>query len=132
MDKLTQMNKEILEENLLKTIDEIKEEASISFEECRFIIEPVLEKDKPLTSEDNFMRLNIFSEENIGNKKISLKQTIGVLGGLEPLVPIWINVSFLEMDGDVAVFKLESSLRFRKPTLLRNVDTGHAPFKVAK
>ncbi|HHR2616614.1 TPA: hypothetical protein ACSY4K_03230 [Listeria monocytogenes] len=28
-----------------------------------------------------------------------------------------------------AIFKLETSLRFRKPTLLRNVETGHAPFK---
>ncbi|ENZ3931387.1 TPA: hypothetical protein ACSZAV_08630 [Listeria monocytogenes] len=28
-----------------------------------------------------------------------------------------------------AIFKLEISLRFRKPTLLRNAETGHAPFK---
>ncbi|WP_239690984.1 hypothetical protein [Listeria monocytogenes] len=28
-----------------------------------------------------------------------------------------------------AIFKLEISLRFRKPTLLRNVETGYAPFK---
>lgn len=28
-----------------------------------------------------------------------------------------------------AIFKLKISLRFRKPTLLRNAETGHAPFK---
>ncbi|EQC0912667.1 hypothetical protein ACY2FL_001276 [Listeria monocytogenes] len=28
-----------------------------------------------------------------------------------------------------AIFKLEISLHFRKPTLLRNAETGHAPFK---
>jgi hypothetical protein len=33
------------------------------------------------------------------------------------------------MDGDTAIFKLETSLRFRKPSLLRKNETGHAPFK---
>ncbi|EQA3617235.1 hypothetical protein ACX1RF_001827 [Listeria monocytogenes] len=28
-----------------------------------------------------------------------------------------------------AIFKLEISLRFRKPTLLRNAEIGHARFK---
>lgn len=31
--------------------------------------------------------------------------------------------------GGITIFKLEISLRFRKPTLLRNAETGHAPFK---
>lgn len=45
------------------------------------------------------------------------------------MVPIWINVSFVEMEGEIGIFRLETSLRFRKPTLLRNADTGHPPFK---
>lgn len=129
MTKVTEMNKEILKTNLIATIKEISEKTHIYFSDCKFVIIPIMEKNKPLSSEDDFMRLNILSQKNIGDKKIHLKQVIGVLGGLQPLVPIWINVSFVEFEGNTAIFKLETSLRFRKPSLLRNTETGHAPFK---
>ncbi|WP_088810613.1 MULTISPECIES: hypothetical protein [Listeria] len=129
MEKVTQMNKEIFKNNLIATVAEIREKKNVSFNDCKFIIVPVQEKNKPLSTEDDYMRLNILSKENIGGKKIPVKQTVGILAGLQPLVPIWINVSFYEMEEDTAIFKLETSLRFRKPTLLRNAETGHAPFK---
>lgn len=33
-------------------------------------------------------------------------------------------------ESDFILMNLECSLRFRKPSLLRNQETGHAPFKV--
>lgn len=129
MGEIKQMNKEIFRENLLKTVGEISKKKGLTFTDSKFVIEPVKEKDKPLNGADDMMRLNILSEKNIGNKRISLDNTVNVLCGLQPLVPIWIDVLFVEMNEDTAIFKLRCSLRFRKPTLLRNTETGHAPFK---
>lgn len=129
LEQIKQMNKDIFKENLLKTIQEISNEIGLTSNEYRFIIEPVREKDKPLNSADDMMRLNILSEDNIGGKQLPLINTVNVLCGLEPMVPIWINVIFIGLDETTAIFKLQCSLRFRKPTLLRNVETGHAPFK---
>lgn len=44
-------------------------------------------------------------------------------------VPIWINISLNEIKGEKLVFNFKTSLRFRKPSLLRNAETGHPPFK---
>ncbi|WP_078552277.1 hypothetical protein [Bacillus alkalicellulosilyticus] len=126
---MKQMNKDIFRENLLKTIEEISREKELVYNNCNFVIEPVKEKDKPLNSADDMMRLNVLSEENIGNKLLTLDSTVNILCGLQPLVPIWIDVYFIKMNGSTAVFKLQCSQRFRKPTLLRNAENGHAPFK---
>ncbi|MFI8712831.1 hypothetical protein [Brevibacillus sp. HB2.2] len=129
MEEIKQMNKDIFRENLLKTIEEISKKKRLIFNDCKFVIEPVKEKDKPLNGADDMMRLNILSKENIGNKQLTLDNTVNLLCGLQPLVPIWIDVLFVEMNENAAIFKLRCSLRFRKPTLLRNAETGHAPFK---
>lgn len=129
VEEIKQMNKDIFRENLLKTIEEISRKKGLIFTDCKFVIEPVKEKDKPLNGADDMMRLNILSEENIGNKRLTLDKTVNILCGLQPLVPIWIDVIFVEMNEDTAIYKLRCSLRFRKPTLLRNAETGHAPFK---
>ncbi|WP_328803758.1 hypothetical protein [Paenibacillus sp. USDA918EY] len=126
---MKQMDKEIFRENLQKTIEEISEKKGLRFTDSKFVIEPVRERDKPLNGADEMMRLNILSEENIGNKHFSLDHAVSILCGLQPLVPIWIDVHFLDMNENTAIFKLRCSLRFRKPTLLRNAETGHAPFK---
>ncbi|WP_169744876.1 hypothetical protein [Paenibacillus durus] len=123
------MNKEIFQENLLSTIIEIKDNEKLCFNNYKFIIEPIDEPNKPLNGTDDMMRLILFSEENIGGKKLPLENTINLYCGLVPLVPIWINISYVKMNQDTAIFKLQNSLRFRKPTLLRNVETGHPPFR---
>ncbi|EAD2762731.1 hypothetical protein FPV71_05320 [Listeria monocytogenes] len=129
MSKTTQMNSEIFQINLEKTLKEIMVAKWLQSDEIRFVIVPVEEKGKMLDGSDEMMKRLVLTKDNIGNKQLVLKDVVGVLGGLFPKAPIWINVSFLEMDGEKAIFKLETSLRFRKPTLLRNVETGHAPFK---
>ncbi|EJP1881537.1 hypothetical protein NUZ22_002781, partial [Listeria monocytogenes] len=129
MSKTTQMNSEIFQINLEKTLKEIMVAKGLQSDETRFVIVPVEEKGKMLDGSDEMMKRLVLTKENIGNKQLVLKDVVDVLGGLFPKAPIWINVSFLEMNGEKAIFKLETSLRFRKPTLLRNAETGHAPFK---
>ncbi|EAH0630560.1 hypothetical protein D3H27_14215, partial [Listeria monocytogenes] len=129
MSKTTQMNSEIFQINLEKTLKEIMVAKGLQSDEIRFVIVPVEEKGKMLDGSDEMMKRLVLTKENIGNKQLVLKDVVDVLGGLFPKAPIWINVSFLEMNGEKAIFKLETSLRFRKPTLLRNSETGHAPFK---
>ncbi|EKZ1475030.1 hypothetical protein Q9B87_001663 [Listeria monocytogenes] len=129
MSKTTQMNSEIFQINLEKTLKEIMMAKGLQSDEIRFVIVPVEEKGKMLDGSDEMMKRLVLTKENIGNKQLVLKDVVDVLGGLFPKAPIWINVSFLEMNGEKAIFKLETSLRFRKPTLLRNSETGHAPFK---
>ncbi|MDP9699631.1 hypothetical protein [Paenibacillus polysaccharolyticus] len=126
---ITQMNEEIFSTNLSKAVDTIRKTTNISSDIVKFVIELVEEEGKMLDGSDEMMRHPVLSTENIGGKKLWLKDVVGVLGGLFPKAPIWINVSFVEMDGDTAIFKLETSLRFRKKSLLRNTETGHAPFK---
>ncbi|EAD1187727.1 hypothetical protein Q887_06225 [Listeria monocytogenes] len=129
MSKTTQMNSEIFQINLEKTLKEIMVAKWLQSDEIRFVIVPVEEKGKMLDGSDEMMKRLVLTKENIGNKQLVLKDVVDVLGGLFPKAPIWINVSFLEMDGEKAIFKLEISLRFRKPTLLRNAEIGHARFK---
>ncbi|MBC1443652.1 hypothetical protein HCA33_04095 [Listeria seeligeri] len=129
MSKITQMNSEIFQMNLEKTLKEIMVSKELQSNEVRFVIVPVEEKGKMLDGSDEMMKRLVLTKENIGNKQLVIKDVVDVLGGLFPKAPIWINVSFLEMNGEKAVFMLETSMRFRKPTLLRNAETGHAPFK---
>ncbi|MBC2119940.1 hypothetical protein [Listeria marthii] len=129
MNKQTQMNRGIFQINLEKTLKEIMVAKGLQNGEIRFVIVPVEEKGKLLDGSDEMMKRLVLTKENIGNKQLVLNDVVDVLGGLFPKAPIWINVSFLEMNGEKAIFKLETSLRFRKPTLLRNAETGHAPFK---
>lgn len=126
---ITQMNEEIFSTNLSKAVDKIKKAKNITSDIVKFIIEPVEEQGKMLDGGDEMLKRLVLSKENVGGKKLLLEDVVGVLGGLFPKAPIWINISFIEIEGDTAIFKLETSLRFRKPTLLRNAETGHAPFK---
>lgn len=129
MSKFTQMDKQIFKDNLQKTVDEIKITKKLNSLEDKFIIVPMDESGKRLDSTDEMMKRMVLTEENIGGKKLKISDTVDVLGGVFPKAPLWINVSFLEMIDEKAIFKLETSLRFRKPTLLQNIETGHAPFK---
>lgn len=62
-------------------------------------------------------------------KHLNVKQTVDLLAGYKPLVPIWVNVSLERIEESKIYILLESSLRCRKPSLLRNAETGHPLFK---
>ena len=127
MEKVREMNQMIFRENLLATIGEIVED--INVDDIRFNIIPVYEKDKSFDGRDDMMRLVLLSEKNIGNKLLTLDEIVKLVAWSVPFVPIWINISLNEKKEGKIIFNFETSLRLRKPSLLRNADTGHAPFK---
>lgn len=129
MEKLREMNRGIFKDNLIKTIEEIKDELGMELQELKFKIVVVHEPNKPLNARDDSMRLVALSEKNVGTRLLSLDEVSTLLSCNAPFVPIWIDVSLFQFKENETIFKLETSLRFRKPSLLRNVETGHAPFR---
>lgn len=129
MEKVREMNKAIFRNNLLMTICEVMEGINVDENDIRFKIIPVYEKDKSFNGLDDTMRLVLLSEKNIGNKLFTLDETVKLVAWNAPFVPIWINISRNRKEEDKIIFDFETSLRLRKPSLLRNADTGHPPFK---
>lgn len=127
---LTEMNSKIFLENLLKSIDELKTLKSIDGNIYEFRIIPIIENGKNLNALDDFMRLNVLNHKFTTNKIYSLEDVVTILAYHSPLVPIWINIKYSGFNNGILLIEMECSLRFRKPSLLRNQDTGHAPFKV--
>ena len=127
MKKIKEMSKSIFQENLLATIKEIMSDDDFEEKKLRFKIVPVYEEKKSFNAVDDSMRLIALSEKNVGNRLLTLEETVRLVACNSPLVPIWINVSLINTDK--IIFNFETSLRFRKPSLLRNAETGHPPFK---
>ena len=123
------MNKEVFKENLLKTIREtLEKKGKQDSKDYKFNIVTIQEPGKVLNSTDDYMRLWSLSEKNINDRYFDLVSVVNLLSGLEPLFPIWINVIFKAEVEKTLFFELQLSLRFRKPSLLRNQETGHPPF----
>lgn len=129
MIKLKEMNKSIFYNNLLLTITEIMGNKKLDEKSFRFKIIPVYEKDKSFNGLDNQMRLVALSEKNVGNRLLTMQETVNLVACQSPFVPIWINISLNKMSQQGIIFNFETSLRFRKPSQLRNAETGHPPFK---
>lgn len=129
MEKIREMNKTIFRDNLTMTISEIVDSKKLEQLSIRFKIIPIYEKEKSFNGTDDLMRLVALCEKNVGNRLLSIDETVNLVACKEPLVPIWINISLNQMEEEMIIFNFETSLRFRKPSLLRNAETGHAPFK---
>ena len=128
---LKAMSKKVFRENLISAVEELQNAKNIKSEKLKFIIHPTEEKNKKLNSKDDYMRLAVLTEANIGGKLFDADEVIVLLGFLIPYLPIWINISFVKLtDDNVAVFQLDCSMRFRKPSELKNTETGHAPFNL--
>lgn len=125
-----EMNSDIFRKNLLVAVEELKIYKDIRGENYKFHITPVNEKGKKLQARDEFMRLNVLNPNYIHNKIYTVDKVVVMLSFFSPFVPIWINISYLNSESDYILMDLECSLRLRKPSLLRNQETGHAPFKV--
>lgn len=129
MIKIKEMNKSIFYNNLILTINEITGNNKLDDKSIRFKIIPVYEEDKPFNGLDNQMRLIALSEKNIGNRLLTIEETVNLVACQSPFVPIWVNISLMDISNQWIIFNFETSLRFRKPSQLRNVETGHPPFK---
>ena len=126
---MKEMNKSIFYDNLMLTINEIIRNREFNESILRFKIIPVYEKDKSFNGIDDQMRLIALSEKNVGNRLLTVEETVNLVACKSPFVPIWINISLKEMEEERIVFNFQTSLRFRKPSQLRNKETGHPPFK---
>ena len=129
MIKLKEMNKSIFYNNLILTINEITGNSKLDDKSIRFKIIPVYEEDKTFNGLDSQMRLIALSEKNIGNRLLTIEETVNLVACQSPFVPIWINISLMDISNHWIIFNFETSLRFRKPSQLRNAETGHPPFK---
>ena len=119
-----EMNKEIFKNNLLATLSEFEYNATPKFK-----ITPMNDTNKGSCGDDDFFRLVILNEDNIGGKNLSLDDTVEVLACFSPHVPTQIKVKYLGDEDRISLFELETSTRIRKPSQLANIDTGHPPFK---
>lgn len=128
---IKEIKKEIFSQSFDMTLDEIKQKEGIQFANDAFIINPIVEDGKVLNGKDEVMRLNILSKTRINKHIYTKDEVISMLTFFSPLVPIWIDVEYIpNYDEGKSVFRLNCSLRLRKPSLLRNQESGHPPFRV--
>ena len=132
MVKVREMNRSIFKDNLLMTVYEIIDQKQVEEDRIKFKVIPILEKDKPHNATDEVMRLVVFSEKNIDDRLLKVEEIVRLATCRAPFVPIWINISLNRIEKEEYIFNFETSLRCRKPSLLRNAETGHPPFKAVK
>ena len=108
-------------------IQVLNEESEIP-QNVRFIITTDMEEGKAHNSKDDYMRLSIFSEGNLGGRLLTIEQVVNMFSSLAPLYPLWIKVYFKEE----GIVELNTSLRFRKPSVIKYKETGHPPFTVVE
>ena len=124
MKMLKGMNEVIFKNNLLATLDEFDYNATPKFK-----ITPVYDSNKLPSGDDDYFRLVILGEDNIGEKILSLNDTVEVLSCCSPHVPTQIKVIYHGDKDGISLFELLTSTRIRKPSQLANIETGHPPFK---
>lgn len=126
---IKEMNKKIFLRNLQETIKEMNLPESIDFNKYKFRINPIIEKGKSMDARDEIMRLDIINPNRVNGKTYTMEDVVTMLTLFSPLVPIWINCKLLRYNEEEAEIQLDCSLRLRKPSLLRNQESGHPPFK---
>lgn len=70
----------------------------------------------------------MLNPNNLDGREFDIDSVIKILGCRVPFCPLWIKVLLKEVRTEAPVIELQTSLRFRKPSLLQNQETGHAPF----
>lgn len=126
---IREMNKRIFLQNLQDTVGEINFQKSINPVRCKFKINPIVEQGKSMQAKDEMMRLNILSPNRVEAKVFTMDEVVSMLAFYYPLVPIWIDVKLDQYTDEEVEFRLDCSVRLRKPSLLRNQETGHPPFR---
>ncbi|MDQ0172708.1 MULTISPECIES: hypothetical protein [Paenibacillus] len=123
------MNLQSFKEYLLTTLDELSSyHNKVIGENSKFIITPVEERGKSLNSTDEYLFRGMLNSKNLDGREFDIDSVVKMLGCRVPLCPLWIKVSLKEIRTEEPVIELETSLRFRKPSLLQNQETGHPPF----
>lgn len=82
-----------------------------------------------MQARDEMMRLNILNSNRLEGKIFTIEEVVSMLAFYNPLVLIWIDVKLVRYTDEEAEFQLDCSVRLRKPSLLRNQESGHPPFR---
>jgi len=123
------MDLDSFKEYLLKTVDELSTyHNEVLGENSKFIITTIEERGKSLNSTDEYLYRGMLNSNNLDGREFDIDSVIKILGCRVPLCPLWIKVLLKEVRAEAPVIELQTSLRFRKPSLLQNQETGHPPF----
>ena len=123
------MDLDSFKEYLLKTVDELSTyHNEVLGENSKFIITTIEERGKSLNSTDEYLYRGMLNSNNLDGREFDIDSVIKILGCRVPFCPLWIKVLLKEVRTEAPVIELQTSLRFRKPSLLQNQETGHAPF----
>lgn len=115
--------------NLINTIKEI---GINEVENIKFKIITVFEEGKRYNSYDDYIKLGALDRANLGAKYFDLDGVVNLLSPPDSRFPLWITVELIEEKDNEYIIELRTSLRFRTPSILKNQETGHPPFKVIK
>lgn len=114
---------------LVKTLGELSTYHKVELgDQSTFILTPVEERGKTLNSADEYIQRGMLNPDNLEGRFFDLDLVIKILGCRLPLCPIWVKVSLQNPEDEALIIELQTSLRFRKPRLLQNQETGHPPF----
>ncbi|AWK06983.1 hypothetical protein HYN56_23225 [Flavobacterium crocinum] len=120
------MTKEQFKKHLLQTIEGIVKGAEDKA--VRFTVNPIKETNVTYNSTDDFIRLWMLNEKNIIGRFFTINEVSDFLSQPNYKFPLWIKVFLTESTAEKLIFELKISMRFRTPSQLKNVDTGHPPF----
>ncbi|MFD1604603.1 hypothetical protein ACFSJW_14430 [Flavobacterium artemisiae] len=120
------MTKEDFKTNLLKTIQEIT--ADSIDKTLFFTVYPVKENNVTYNSSDDIVRLWILTNKNVENRKFTVDEVVDFLSMPNYRYPLWVKVFLSESTNKEIIFELKVSMRFRTPTQLKHIETGHPPF----
>lgn len=79
-------------------------------------------------SVDDYIRLGMLEKTDLANHYFNLEEAVDFLALPNNRFPLWIKVIFKETLNETLVFELKTSMRYRTPTQLKYIETGHPPF----
>lgn len=123
-----QLTTQQFHKNLLAALSQVALKDATAEKPCRFVVVPIYETNAKYTSADDYLRLTLLSEKNLVGRLFDAAKAATFLSGPNSSYPLWIDVVHKEDTADYSLFELKISMRFRKPSELRNKDTGHPPF----
>lgn len=97
-----------------------------------FFITPVIEVGKKYNSRDDYIRLWLLNDGNIKGREFNIREVIKLLTSMEPYFPLWIKVRLINNYFGKHLFELETSLRFRRPSVIMSQGMRYPPFIVEK
>ena len=121
-----QMTKSQFRSNLLTAI----EEGGVTFDESRikFIVTPIKEENVKYNTVDDSARLWMLTQANLKDRHFTLDEVVDFLSLPNQRFPLWIKIFLNRELDEKLIFELKISMRYRTPTQLKYIESGHPPF----